>query len=291
MDRIRGIVVSLTVVGLVVTLGCAGEGQETGPTGVGDVTPPDAVEELRVLWVQSTQVGLSWRATGDDGREGVASAYDVRYSTNAITESNWDAAVRVRGVPQSVGSTGSMELTFGELVPSTKYFVGVRAYDDAGNASEVAVVVVETADDGGHVPAAGLGFEDLAGMSRHLSEFQGKVILLNFWVTWCRPSQSEARVLEALHNEFKDRGLVVIGISLDVLQDRVKVREFVERHGLSYLIGYKPEQMPDEFEVRQIPTNFLINQNQQVTERWIGHRPDEVNQIREKIEALLEERP
>lgn len=64
-----------------------------------DVVPPATITDLRVVSASADSVVLEWTATGNDGYVGTAAGYDLRYSTNPITEDNFESAVRVTSVP------------------------------------------------------------------------------------------------------------------------------------------------------------------------------------------------
>ncbi len=91
-----------------------------------------------------TTITLHWTAPGDDGMIGQATAYDIRYATEMITESNWGAANQVDGEPspQIAGSQESFIVT--GLDPGSSYYFGVKTVDDASNWSEMSNIVMRT---------------------------------------------------------------------------------------------------------------------------------------------------
>jgi len=97
---------------------------------------------------------------------------------------------------------------------------------------------------------------DLEGKSRHLRDLAGKVVLVNFWATWCPPCRKEMPDMEALYRRFKDRGLVVLAISDE---DEGKVRPFIEgKYSFPVLLdpGRKVNQA---MRVEGIPKSFLYD--------------------------------
>jgi len=78
---------------------------------------------------------------------------------------------------------------------------------------------------------------DLSGRSRQISEWQGKVVLVNFWATWCAPCREEIPMLVSLHRKYSSRGLEIVGIAVD---NASKVSEYASKYGISYpvLIAY-----------------------------------------------------
>ena len=103
--------------------------------GGGDTTAPAAVSDLATGTVTSNSVDLSWTAPGDDGSTGTATTYDVRFSTSAITEGNWNSATPATGepTPQSAGSSENMTVT--GLSADTTYFFAIKASDEVPNIS------------------------------------------------------------------------------------------------------------------------------------------------------------
>ncbi|MGH7375101.1 MAG: TlpA disulfide reductase family protein [Candidatus Rokuibacteriota bacterium] len=98
------------------------------------------------------------------------------------------------------------------------------------------------------------------GSTLRLSDFKGKVVVfLNFWATWCEPCREEMPSMERLHRAYKDRGLVVLAISLDV-QGASVVTPFVKKFALTFPIGLDPKMAVREtYGVWAVPSTFLID--------------------------------
>ena len=94
-----------------------------------------------------------------------------------------------------------------------------------------------------------------------LADFKGKVVFLNFWATWCEPCREEMPSMERLHLAYKDRGLVVLAVSLDS-QDASVVSPFVKKFGLTFPIGLDPKMaVRERYGVWAVPSTFLIDRN------------------------------
>jgi len=106
-----------------------------------DTIPPAAVTDLTIQKVKSNSVTLSWTATGDDGNIGQASAYDLRYSTSAITDDNFEDATKVENppTPQVAGSPEVFTVT--NLTPQMAYYFALKVLDEVPNISEISNVV------------------------------------------------------------------------------------------------------------------------------------------------------
>lgn len=128
---------------------------------------------------------------------------------------------------------------------------------------------------------------DLNGTPLTLSSFRGKVVLLDFWATWCPPCVEEIPQFKELHATYKDKGLQVIGISMDVGGPEA-VKSFVKSNGISYSIA-----MGDEYIARAyggvvgLPTTFLIDKKGRIAKKFYGYRPKSF--FEKEIQALLAE--
>jgi len=105
-----------------------------------DVTAPRAIADLAVTTTTGTSISLRWTAPGDDGGTGTAASYDIRYSTSAITSTNWGSAVSVSGEPAPTIAGTQQTFTITGLNPSRTYYVAIRATDDAANVSALSNV-------------------------------------------------------------------------------------------------------------------------------------------------------
>jgi hypothetical protein len=106
-----------------------------------------ALTILSVQEIQAACLTLTWTAPGDDGYSGVATRYDIRYSTSPVSMDNWDLAYPVRGVSRP-GAAGAAEgcLVTG-LVSGTVYYFGLRTADERDNWSPISNIAVATAPD------------------------------------------------------------------------------------------------------------------------------------------------
>lgn len=113
-------------------------------------------------------------------------------------------------------------------------------------------------------PAPDFTVVDLAGNSLALSSFKGKTVLLDFWATWCPPCQTDAPALEKLDRRYRDRDLVIVGLSMG--EDRATVQKFLKASEVHYSVVLTSEnQIPRPYQVSAIPTYIVIDRDGNVT--------------------------
>ena len=117
-----------------------------------------------------------------------------------------------------------------------------------------------------------------------LSQNRGKVVLLNFWASWCGPCRSEAPDLNAVWDEYKDRDVVFIGVGhLDNDKD---ARGFIREFGVEYPTGAdNGTEVSDKYRVKGVPETYIIDKNGNLVVTIPG--PSTARELREKLDALL----
>jgi len=111
---------------------------------------------------------------------------------------------------------------------------------------------------------------DLQGKEWRLHDLQGKVVLVNFWATWCPPCRKEMPDLDALYAKFKDQGFVVLAISDE---DAAKVTPFIGERKISYPVLLDPGRKVNElFKVEGIPKSFVYNREGKLVAQSIDMR-------------------
>src|SRR3990170_8601793 len=112
---------------------------------------------------------------------------------------------------------------------------------------------------------------DICGKKVTLSQFRGKVVILNFWSIWCGPCLAEMPSLNKLYLEFKDRGLIVIAVAEDPAEKPVK--SYVQEKGIAFLILIdKDKKVYFKYSLFGIPVTFLIDKKGVIAEKFIGER-------------------
>ncbi|GIX47180.1 MAG: hypothetical protein KatS3mg131_1391 [Candidatus Tectimicrobiota bacterium] len=130
---------------------------------------------------------------------------------------------------------------------------------------------------------------DLQGNLVRLADTRGRVVLLNFWATWCPPCRAEMPALEALHRDYQKRGLTILAISSDVEGEKA-VAPFVRRYGLTFTVLLDPRNtLGERLQVRGLPTTYLLDKAGRIAAYEVGIRDWNGSKMRRFLEALLAE--
>jgi len=124
--------------------------------------------------------------------------------------------------------------------------------------------------------------QDVNGAKIRLADYKGKAILLNYWATWCGPCRLEIPIFNELYAQYKDRGVAIIGVTVD--DEPPAVKEFIKTLPMNYpvLIGHGQEEVLDAAgTVSAYPMSFFIDRSGTVCGRHIG------TASREEFEAAL----
>lgn len=128
--------------------------------------------------------------------------------------------------------------------------------------------------------------KDISGKAVRLSQYQGQVVLLNFWATWCVPCRREIPSLMALYRDYKDRGFVVLGVSVD--KEVRLIKPFARAMKMNYpvLIGAGRGEFNEEFgPFIGFPTSVMLKRDGTVCVRHIGLPSRSL--LETQIDALL----
>ncbi len=124
-------------------------------------------------------------------------------------------------------------------------------------------------------PAPAWQLKDVDGKVVSSEQFKGKVVVLDFWATWCGPCRMEIPGYVELQKKYGKDGLVIVGVSLD--SDRhadQTVKNFVQKYGVSYQIVMGDDEVQAAFGgMDAIPTTFIIDRNGQIRDRKVGAEP------------------
>lgn len=109
-----------------------------------------------------------------------------------------------------------------------------------------------------------------------LSDYRGKVVILNFWATWCPPCKAEVPGFVKMYNEHKDDGLVILGVSLD-RDGWQSVAPFIRNHQVSYPVVIGNRDVVDAYgNIQSIPTTFVLDKQGKIQRKYVGLRDEKV---------------
>ncbi len=233
--------------------------------------------------VSGTNLGAS-REAGEPDHAGSTGGRSVWWS--------WTAPV---GGPVTISTAGStfdtvLGIYQGSSLPS---LVEVTSDDDGGtNRSSrttflaVSRATYQIAVDGflgaagqvrlsilpGGRPAPYWELKDLSGNTIKSTDFVGRVVLLNFWATWCGPCIDEIPALIELQNQYASEGLMVVGPSVDTVSAAL-VQQFVSEHGMNYpVVMANGRTQQDYGGIPAIPATFLIDREGKIVSQFVGSR-------------------
>jgi thiol-disulfide isomerase/thioredoxin len=126
---------------------------------------------------------------------------------------------------------------------------------------------------------------DLDGAPFSLASTTGKIRIIDFWATWCPPCLDEMPMYKELHNEYAAKGVEIIGISMDDESNLEKVRQFVGKLGIEYMILMGTEDVSDAYQAVGMPATYVLDQEGNIVKSFVGTKPKQV--LVELIEGLL----
>ena len=118
-----------------------------------------------------------------------------------------------------------------------------------------------------------------AGGAFKLADFEGKVLIVDFWATWCPPCLKQAPELAKLSERYRGQGVEIVGLTLDEPKDETEVLSFMKRTGMTYAVGYADRNLSnafltgseDETGLPPIPQLFVFGKDGRLVERLIGY--------------------
>lgn len=160
------------------------------------------------------------------------------------------------------------------LASSLAFFVFLAGLTSSASALDV----------GAKLPS--LALKDLAGKAIDPSTLAGKVVIIDFWASWCAPCKQELPALEKLYKKYKGKGLVVLGVSVD--NDLDKARELARSLKLSFPNAHDAEKaVAEKLDPPRMPSSYVIDQKGIVRHVHAGFRAGDEAKIEAEIRALL----
>ena len=134
-----------------------------------------------------------------------------------------------------------------------------------------------------------MGWTLADGKHSLFSDFKGKVLILDFYATWCTPCRKSVPHLIGLQNRFGDQGLQVIGLNVGGEEDQAKVSDFARELGIQYPLAIPDEELVTFLlsDIDAIPQTFIFDRNGLLVDRVIGFGPSSGEKIDEVVENAL----
>ncbi|MEJ2142651.1 MAG: TlpA disulfide reductase family protein [Gammaproteobacteria bacterium] len=136
------------------------------------------------------------------------------------------------------------------------------------------------------IPAPDFNLKGEDGKWYKLSEMKGKVVVMNFWATWCPPCRYEMPALERLWEKVKDKNIIILGINVG--EDADTIFEFTGTYPMSFPVPMDIDgKVIEQYPIRGLPTTYVINPQGMVTHRAVGSRNWDEEWMVNKLKSLL----
>ena len=143
------------------------------------------------------------------------------------------------------------------------------------------------AQGGARQAAPDFSVKSLDGQMLKPSSMKGKVVLLDFWATWCPPCREEIPHFKELYTQYKDKGVQIIGLALDE-DGEASVRPFAQQNQINYPLGIATQEIVSSFGgIRGIPTTYILDKQGNIAKKWVGYQDKAV--FEKEIQTLLAE--
>jgi thiol-disulfide isomerase/thioredoxin len=142
-------------------------------------------------------------------------------------------------------------------------------------------------------PASAHGWTQADNQRMTLASYKGKVVLLDFYATWCEPCRAETPHLVRLQQQYADQGLQIIGLNVGGEDDRAEVPAYAKEFGIQYPLGFPEDEFADDYlgDNQSIPQTYLFDRNGNLVKRFVGYSEDSGAEIERIIKSSLTSGP
>ena len=141
-------------------------------------------------------------------------------------------------------------------------------------------------DGDGLKPMPALKLKTLEDHQVDVEGLRGKILVLDFWATWCGPCIKEIPAYNELQEKYADKGVKLIGVTV-ASGEATDVKPFVSRHNMKYTVLMGNDELAYDFNVRAFPTTFLVTSDWKIYRRYIGGGPAKIQKLESDIQELL----
>jgi thiol-disulfide isomerase/thioredoxin len=122
-----------------------------------------------------------------------------------------------------------------------------------------------------------------------LADYKGKVVVLDFYATWCEPCRAETPRLVQLQKQYQQQGLQVVGLNVGGADDRDQVPGFAKEFSIQYPLGFPDDEFADSFlgDNQNIPQSFVFDRNGNLVKRFVGYSESSGAELERVVKASL----
>jgi len=133
-----------------------------------------------------------------------------------------------------------------------------------------------------------IGLRDTQGRAVRMADLRGKVVVVDFWASWCAPCREELPVLDRLQRRYEDHGLVVVGVNID--REESNMTSFLRRTPVSFRVVHDSgHRVADRYQPPRMPSSYVIDKRGVVRFVHAGFRASDAQRLEREIRQLLED--